>query len=582
MRTDFQVSHLLSGAIAALLFGVMGATLVKANPPAGDRVVDSAVVDGSGGSLSAEIDGRITPAIGEDSPLPGSLIPRSVDETVETGVGFVEQTSADFPTLHSFFTPQPAPPPKPGAPKAKLTFPPPQVVNQPGPWKLLFYENDFSILKDPNHEWMPGEHLKDMEGTLFGEDLRISAGGELRYRYITDKNRIRRGPATKEDLNLIRWRNYLDVHYSDWLRLYVEQIDGSVSGDRAPRQAIDENRWDLTNAFVELVLFKDDDTSSIFRYGRQELFFGRQRLISPLDWSNTRRTFQGFRYMHQEGDWKLDLFTVNPVSAASGFNNVDISGTNFDKPNYDVQFSGAYATYTGIENTVFDLYWLWMDNSQPKPGFADGSRHLVGTRYAQLIPVSDGIAYDDRVWDVEVEGGYQFGSDLGQEVQAGFATTVVGHTWKRNPWQPRFSGLFYWGSGDANPNDNIDNTFFTYFPLGHAYWALSDNVSGQNLIDYSLQLDVKPTSKLTAATAFHWMQLASGQDSGYQVNQTPFGAAGNGTSLGTALDMYGVYNFKPWWDMQAGYSWYWFGKFVDRTIPRGDCTQFYIQTSLRY
>ncbi|QDV31156.1 hypothetical protein Spb1_30940 [Planctopirus ephydatiae] len=468
------------------------------------------------------------------------------------------------------------------AQKKPLAFPPPQVVNEPGPWKTLFYENDFSILQQPEHAWLPGEHLKNREGSFLGEDWRVSAGGEIRFRYLQEKNRIRRGPATAEDYTLIRWRNYVDVHYSDWVRVYAEILDGSVYGDQAARQGIDENRWDLTNAFVDFVLFADDETSSVFRYGRQEMLFGRQRLVSPLDWSNSRRTFQGFRYLHKEGDWKLDVFTVNPVSASSGFNDPDIAGTNFDQPNYNVYFSGAYATYTGIENTVFEAYWMWMHNSEPRVGYADGSRHLVGTRAAHLIPVSDGIADDDRIWDLEIEGGYQFGIDIGDRVSAGFATTVIGHTWKRRPWQPRLSGLFYWSSGDIDPNDGIDNTFYTYFPLGHAYWALSDNVSGQNLIDYSLQLDVKPTTKMTAATAVHWMQLASGQDTGYQVNQVPFGTAGNGTGLGSALDIYGVYNFQPWWDLQAGYSWYWFGKYVERTIPRGDCTQFYIQTSLRY
>jgi hypothetical protein len=33
--------------------------------------------------------------------------------------------------------------------------------------------------------------------------------------------------------------------------------------------------------------------------GRQELLYGAQRLISPLDWANTRRTFEGGKLIWQ-------------------------------------------------------------------------------------------------------------------------------------------------------------------------------------------------------------------------------------------------------------------------------------------
>ncbi len=67
--------------------------------------------------------------------------------------------------------------------------------------------------------------------------------------------------------------------------------------------------------------------------------------------------------------------------------------------------------------------------------------------------------------------------------------------------------LYYWGSGDRNRDDEEDNTFSVLFPLGHAYWGLIDNLAGQNLNDYSLQLALKPAKKLTLLTAMHWFEL---------------------------------------------------------------------------
>ena len=48
------------------------------------------------------------------------------------------------------------------------------------------------------------------------------------------------------------------------------------------------------------------------------------------------------------------------------------------------------------------------------------------------------------------------------------------------------------------------------------------------------------------------------------------------------MDIYGNYAFNPNFDIQAGYSWFWYGDFIDKTAKRGDATQFYVQTSLRY
>jgi hypothetical protein len=186
------------------------------------------------------------------------------------------------------------------------------------------------------------------------------------------------------------------------------------------------------------------------------------------------------------------------------------------------------------------------------------------------------------VWDVDAEAAYQFGEDNGQDVEAGFATVVVGHAWKEARWSPRISGLFYYGSGDVDSQDGTTNTFSVLFPLGHAYWGLSDNLSGQNLLDYSLQLDVKPMAKTTLTTAWHAFELASDDDVAYSVAGAAVGAPGNGRSLGEALDVYGSYAVNAHLDVQAGYSWFWYGAFIDRTTPRGDARQLYLQTSFRY
>ena len=122
------------------------------------------------------------------------------------------------------------------------------------------------------------------------------------------------------------------------------------------------------------------------------------------------------------------------------------------------------------------------------------------------------------------------------------------------------------------------------FPLGHAYWGILDNLSGQNLIDYSAQLDLKPTKKLGVTSAYHLFNLASSGDRVYNVAGAPVGAPGHGTNLGQELDTYGYYAFNPNFDIQMGYSWFWYGSVItgQAATHRQDASQAYIQTSLRY
>lgn len=268
------------------------------------------------------------------------------------------------------------------------------------------------------------------------------------------------------------------------------------------------------------------------------------------------------------------MFATHPLNSATGFRPVAAYDSRFDQPNYEVWFSGAYFTYSGWENTVWDAYWLYLDTGDKQDLVRpDGERHLLGSRYARLFPSGDST----RVWDLDVEGGMQTGRDNRDSVIAGFYTHILGHSWKKLPLSPRLSHTFYYGSGDQRASSGHNNTFNTLFPLGHAYWALSDNLSGQNLYDYAAQVDVKPTTQTAVTTAYHWFALASNGDRLYNVAGNPVGSPGNGRDVGQALDVYGYYSLNANFDIQLGYSWFWYGQFISSQpdLARDDATQFY-------
>ena len=526
------------------------------------------------------------PSVGTDANLGSASAPAaesgSITPVSESVVPPAFRTAIPFQMVPL----TPAPPPVTTPPKktAPPVFPGPQVLPPVGPWKLMYFDNDFKTYKkDPKHQYLPGEELKDMPLDVFGIPMLLSTGGEIRDRYMNEANRLRPGgiPHGKTtDYNLTRWRHYFDLQAGPF-RVYFEGIEATTQGSSLPAQAIDVNRWDVQNLFGDWKFYQDGSDSQTARYGRQELSYGKQRLVSPLDWSNTRRNFQGGRYIAKGQDYQFDMFCTHPVNSATGFTPFSYDANHPDQPNNQVFFSGAYFNYTGIQNTSIDAYWLFLDTtSYVAPTLPIGSRHTIGSRYGALFPVDGG----SRVWDFDTEGAIQFGSNQSQEVLAGFYTAVGGHTWKEVTWTPRVSGTFYYGSG-SNSKGSTSGTFNTLFPLSHAYWALSDNLNGENLLNYAVQAEAKPTQKLSIVSAYHWFKLVNANDNLYTVSGTPLAAAAHGTgrNVGTDLDLYGYYAFNKAFDIQAGYSWFFFGDYFQTGGGnRPDCTQLYIQTTYRY
>lgn len=417
-----------------------------------------------------------------------------------------------------------------------------------------------------------------------GGEFTIDFGGELRYRFMDEDNRLRPFGPARDVYDLWRWRNHVDVTHSSGHGIHVESIDASIFNEDLPALPIDENRWDFLQAYVDLKLFEHGGAPVMFRAGRQFLNYGNQRLISPLGWSNTFRTWDGFKLFTHGDAWSVEAFLTRPTNGATGNINRPESP---DRPDESRTFSGVYATWHELPQGALDVYWIYYREQEPKRLFQDGARQTVGLRYFGEIPMTS-CGSVDRVWGYDFEAALQFGHDndrsgVEQDVFAGFLTGVVTHTWKSARWQPQLKGLFFWSSGDDDPNDGEINTFFTMFPLGHAYWGLIDNFSGQNFIDYSLEAAVKPYEKIRLAAAAHWFQLQTANDYIYNIAGLGLGTTGTGQDLGPELDLVATFQVRPDFQVQLGYFWHWYGDAInDGPLRRGDASQFYAMCTLGY
>ncbi len=446
----------------------------------------------------------------------------------------------------------PAPPPK---------YPYPRN----GGMAQSFFDSDFRYLDDPKNT--EHDYADTLKRIPLGENWLLSNGGELRNRQMSEYNS--RAGQVDNNYNLSRARTYLDLLYKDQFRFFVElNASYSVNQD-LPALAVDESGPDFQNLFVDVKTFDYKGKPVYVRVGRQELLLGSQRLISTLDWVNTRRTFQGVRAFRTGEKWDFDAFWLQVVVPQA--NKLD-SGDN------NQNFMGGWLTYRPKKGTTVDFYSVVLDNTNDvTQQRIQRSPLTVATTGARFAGDSGSLLYD-------FEGGVQSGRRGDQEIAAGFATAGVGKLWKDTPLSPTLWLYYDYASGDSNPGVGRYNTFNQLYPFGHYYLGWADIVGRQNIHDISIQHTVYPTRWLTVYAAYHRFFLDSSRDALYNIagnaiRRDATGTAGN--DVGREFDIITNTHISKHVDLLAGYSYLFGGKFLKNTGAADSSTAF-VQMTYRW
>ena len=437
---------------------------------------------------------------------------------------------------------------------------------------------NWSYLKDPNnaqHDY--ADFLKFMP---IADGVTFTTGGEFRYRFMNEINTNGRTTGTTDAYNLFRQRIYGDLWIHDWLRVYGEFLYADTTGRKIAPAATDVDRGDILNLFADVRLFKfgEKDNPVYFRAGRQELCYGSQRLISGLDWVDTRRTFEGFKAFTRTEKWDFDVFSVGPV--------VPPRAGKFDSADHNQLFSGAWFTYRPQAGQNVDLYYLNLDNTNLLAAVGNGgvpgnyNVSTLGARYA-------GVA---KNWLWDLEGMLQAGHYSNQSIVAKAFAADVGYQFSDCPWNPQFWVGYEYASGDPEPqNSGTRRTFNQMFPFGHYYFGFADLVGRQNINDYFVQNVLYPAKWLTMTTQFHVFRLDSDKDAlygpgGNVVRQDKTGRAGN--NVGNELDVMSNIHVSNHSDVLVGYSYLWAGSFLKNTATSpalaANPSLFYAQYSYRW
>ncbi|MGE0757516.1 MAG: alginate export family protein [Pirellulaceae bacterium] len=420
----------------------------------------------------------------------------------------------------------------------------------------LFYNNNFTYVTDPAYEdWHFGERLKQMP---IGDCWMLDLGGQYRARYHAERNHRSLGlTGNDDDFLLHRTRLFANARYGDRLRFYGEYIDAESNYENFAPRIIEVNRSDMLNLFGDVKL-SEQCGDLWFRIGRQELLYGSERLVSPLDWANTRRTFEGIKLFWQGEDWNIDAFATRPVI---------VDPNAFDSPNYDQEFFGLWGTYKGIEGQTIDAFAIQYNNATGANNFhftTLGGRWL-GSRDA---------------WLWEAEGGLQLGDNTsGTNHVAGFATGGLGYKWVDACWKPQLWCYYDWASG-GNAR-GAGNGFNHLFPLAHKYLGFMDLFARSNIQSPNVQLTMQPRERLKLLVWYYYLFLDSNADTPYNVNMTPFapGSTPGSRELGHEIDLAATVTLNPRMDLLFGYSHFFAGDYYRLTpgVPfRGDANFFYM------
>ena len=433
-------------------------------------------------------------------------------------------------------------------------------------YQFLRHREDWSVLAGPDRGhtgdfWDPIKFIPlTDDGSIW-----VSFGGHARIR-VENWHNFGFNDFDDDTFLLTRFLFHADTHVGENIRVYAEG-KGAFSTERdlaGGRRGLDADELDLQQLFADFTLPIGESTLTL-RPGRQMLLLGNQRLVSPLGWSNTLRTWDGVSAILESGDWTVTGFWAQfvPVKKFS-FNDTDAHNELF----------GIYATgrcpYTGIQ---MDVYYLGLDRDPAAAGAFNGT---TGSEDRDTLGGQIWGDIGQTRFDYELEGAYQTGSVGASDIDAWMIASEVGLTLPDIPGKPRLHVGFDYASGDETPGGDVE-TFNHLFPLGHAYLGYIDAVGRQNILDIRSGVSFKTLEKLTVKISGHLFWLADDADSLYNAGgRARTRNSGTSKEVGQEIDLLMIYPIDRHTTAKFGYSHFFASNYIDDSGNSSDIDFIYL------
>lgn len=428
----------------------------------------------------------------------------------------------------------------------------------------LRFQDNYSYLNNPANR---GVDLFDpLKNIGLGGSAKLTFGGHYRFRYESDNNRkLGASDPTSQEVYLNRLFLHADFRVSNVFGLFAEFKWAGIRNNELAAPPIAHDRPDIHNLFVDGWAFNNKNVKLGLRLGRQELQFGKQRLISPLDWANTRRIFEGVRIMSKFSGWSIDGFVTRPVT---------IKPTEFNTPDLNKTFSGIYATRRHNKH-LFSAYFLAYTNDAPSGQPGDFTYLTLGSGY-------DGKA---GKFDWSTEAAFQFGQVGEDNLSAHMVSLSGGYTFKEHDLKPRIGLNWDLASGDGDPSDGKAKTFHHLFPLGHAYFGWADQVGRRNMHAASVQLSAHPSKTVTTKLNWFSFNLLQKEDALYNAGgkATRLDVTGaSGRHVGNELDALIIIKLNRHASFHLGYLHFAPGGFIKNTGTSESHNMLYMMLPVKF
>ncbi len=350
----------------------------------------------------------------------------------------------------------------------------------------------------------------------------LSLGGQFRVRAENDENYLGGGTGDRDDsFMLARAHLHADLHLGPSVRLFVEGRQSYANGRALPggTRLIDRNDLDFGNAFAELA-FNSARQGLSARIGRQELLLGRERIVSPLDWVNVRRVFEGVTLDMHRGPLSIGAFNTHPLA---------VSRTRLDVPDRRTTFWGTTTTWHQAKSLRIIDGGILIKSTQAK-GADPFAERASGVARIVTPFVARGVL-------LEVEGGVQQLRRAGERSLASMLSTDL--TWSRTrSWAPSVGIGFDRASGTGSGKLPQSGTWDQLYPLAHAYLGFADVLGRRNLMEERVVAQFSATQTVRVRLSAHAFQRASSFDAIYDATGAVLRTAGTGASnsVGTEGD----------------------------------------------
>lgn len=412
----------------------------------------------------------------------------------------------------------------------------------------------------------------------------LSTGGQLRMRYMGTINE----EFVKKDVGLftLRARFFADFHIEDNFRIYAEGIYSNTTTDKGERKGAGTPvvNGALLNLFGEYTFHFSNEVNAKLWAGRRELQAGHERLLSPGNWLNTRRSWDGIGMSVGNNKSKFSAFWSRPVIVVPDGYAIRDDQTEFwgiryqsDEVVYGSNAGFGVQSWSSYSSIHFEpyLYGLHRKNVVFEQGQQDEDRYTLGALISG--PLSNGLL------NYEFEGGYQFGKFGEADINAYFLTVEFGIT-PDLTWDPHFWVGIDYASGDKEASDNKLGTFDPMFAQVAAWFGEHGVIDRKNLVSYSFNVDFTPIDKVTSRFTYWNFNRAQKGDAAYDTANGILRPV-NGSKakdLGNSFQLSNVIKPNYQWEFTLTYNWWAPGQFFKETQTTEALTQHFIMITSQY